>query len=232
MRQAQSTSRPASSARGRTQRPENEVIQALRRDILARRLKPRERLVEEELCERFGVGRYVVRMALDELVRIGLLVKRPNRGVHVVDFSPEEVEQLYDVRAVLQKHAVQRFVLPAEPGFVERLRSINERYRAAIEDGSAEDLFETNAEFHRTLFSLCGNPHLVDAIEQFRERTAVIHGYVIGMPDMAARSLADHDEMIACLESGDRDRLATLCFEHMQPALSALRSSAALPGIG
>lgn len=207
------------------ERPQDRVFQALRRDVLLGRLRPRERLVEEEIAARFSVGRYVVRAALDELARIGLVARRPNRGVVVCDYDPAEIEQLYEVRDVLQRAAIARMPLPAAAALVTALREINRTYADCLARGALDEVAEANAAFHRTLFAACGNPFLAAAIEQHWEKSALVHGYAIGVPALAARSHEDHEAMIDCLAGGDRDRLSDLCTRHMQPSLDAVRAS-------
>jgi DNA-binding GntR family transcriptional regulator len=207
-------------------RPQDRVFHALRHDILLGRLRPRERLVEEELAARFAVGRYVVRAALDELGRIGLVARRPNRGVIVADYDPAEIAKLYEVREILQRAAVTRMALPAADELVRALRTINARYEDCLKRGELDEVAEANGDFHRTLFSACGNAYLAEAIEQYREKTAPIHGYAIGVPRLASQSHRDHEEMIGCLVAGDRQRLADVCIRHMQPSLESIRETA------
>ena len=215
----------AAATRGEA-RPQDRVFQALRRDVLLGRLRPRERLVEEELAARFAVGRYVVRAALDELARIGLVERRPNRGVIVADYDPSQIEQLYEVRDTLQRAAIARMPLPAPRSLLDELTAINRIYAECLARGELDEVAEANAAFHRTLFGACGNSFLAAAIEQHWEKSALVHGYAIGVPTLAARSHADHEAMIACLARGDRSGLGELCSLHMQPSLEAIRATA------
>lgn len=223
---AESRSTTPATAAADERRPQDRVFHALRRDILLGRLRPRERLVEEELAARFAVGRYAVRSALDELGRIGLVARRPNRGVVVSDYDPAEIAKLYEVREILQRAAVDRLPLPAPDDLVRALRSINARYQDCLRRGALDEVAEANGDFHRTLFSACGNPYLAEAIEQHREKTAPIHGYAIGVPRLAAQSHQDHEDMIDSLVVGDRERLVEACIRHMQPSLESIRESA------
>jgi DNA-binding GntR family transcriptional regulator len=204
-------------------RPQDRVFHALRHDILLGRLRPRERLVEEELAARFDIGRYVVRTVLDELGRIGLVVRRPNRGVIVSDYDPAEIAKLYEVREILQQAAVARIPFPVPEELIRELRTINARYEDFHRRGELDEVAEANGAFHRTLFAACGNPYLAETIEQHRVKSAPIHGYAIGVPNLAAQSHRDHEEMIDCLVARDRRRLADVCTRHIQPTLELIR---------
>jgi DNA-binding GntR family transcriptional regulator len=201
------------------------VLEALRHDIVFGRLKPRERLVEEDLALRFGVGRYVVRSALDELDRQGLVRRRPNKGATVKDYSTEEVEQLYDIRSILQREAAKRISLPGAPEFVSTLRTINDAFRASGRRGDLDGASVANDLFHKTLFGACGNVFLADAIQQYWIKTSAIHCYAIGAPSLAQRSFEEHAGMVDAIETGDSERLIRLCVDHMMPALDAYKAA-------
>ena len=90
-------------------------MSALEFDILFGRLKPRERLVEDVLMQRFDAKRHAVRQALAELEHIGIVTREPNRGAAVRDFTAQEVEEICELREILQRRAAQRMPLPADP---------------------------------------------------------------------------------------------------------------------
>ena len=89
-----------------------EIDTALEEEIALGHLAPRERLVEEELAERFHVKRHVIRQALVELDAMGIVVRQPNRGAAVKDFSVAEVEQLYLVRTLVESCAAKLIPMP------------------------------------------------------------------------------------------------------------------------
>ncbi|MDS1135151.1 GntR family transcriptional regulator [Nitratireductor indicus] len=202
-----------------------DVVGALRSDIIFGRLRPRERLVEGELSGRFGVGRYLVRGALDELERQGFVVKRPNKGALVREYSAEEIRQLYEMRALLQEAAVQRMPLEQSEALLVELESAQGRYRAALEERDLMAVVRANDAFHRAMFLACGNAFLSDTIEQFWYKTAAIHSYAIANPDLARRSCSEHEDMILAIRSRDRDALARLVVDHMRPALEAYEAA-------
>src|SRR5277367_5929443 len=71
------------------------VVSKLEEDVILGRLHPRERLVEDDLMARLGAKRHVVRQALAELERMGVVERIPNRGARVRAYDTKEVQQLY-----------------------------------------------------------------------------------------------------------------------------------------
>lgn len=201
------------------------IASALQHDIVFGRLKPRERLVEEELSERFAVGRHVIRAALEELDRTGLVQRRQNRGAVVSDYSPEEVDELYEIRTILQQQAAQRVPLPATPDFIAKLTEINDDYVRFGTEGDLDSAAIANDNFHQMIFSGCRNRQLADLIQQYWTKTAAIHCYAIANPALAEQSRQEHYRIIEAMTSGDRDAFETLCVDHMLPALMAFKAA-------
>lgn len=201
------------------------VVSALQHDIVFGRLKPRERLVEEELSERFAVGRHVIRAALEELDRAGLVQRRQNRGAVVSDYSPEEVDELYEIRAILQQQAARRVPLPASPDFIAKLTTINDDFVRFSKMGDLDSAAIANDQFHQMIYNECRNRYLSDLIQQYWLKTAAIHCYAIANPALAEKSRDEHFRMIEAMKTGDRETFETLCVEHMQPALMAFKAA-------
>mgnify|MGYP002621790512 CR=1 FL=1 len=99
-----------------------EIVAYVKQNIIFGRMRPRERLIEEDLTNQFGVSRHVVRAAVVELEQLGLVTRRPNKGAMVRDFSVEEVEQIYDIRAFLQSEAARRIPMPASKELLDEIR--------------------------------------------------------------------------------------------------------------
>lgn len=210
---------------GRADQKSAAVVSALQHDIVFGRLKPRERLVEEELRDRFSVGRHIIRAALDELDRMGLVQRRQNRGVVVSDYAPQEVDDLYEIRFLLQQAAARRIALPASPEFIEELSAINDRYVQFGKTGDLNASSIANDTFHRMIFGACGNAELAALIQQYWVKTAAIHCYAIANPALAEQSRKEHFAMIEAMAVGDRERFEALCVSHMQPALAAFKAA-------
>jgi DNA-binding GntR family transcriptional regulator len=207
----------------------DKVARALEEDIALGRLKPRERLVEEELIHRFGVKRHVIRQVLVDLEAMGIIVRQPNKGAAVKDFTSKEVEDLYAVREVLEKKGAELIPLPADPDFIEILAEIHRRHSVAAAAGQLRVVFRENLLFHRTFYAACGNPSLAQAIEQFALKTHAIRSYAIGDSRLLMRVCDEHAAIIEALRSADRRQLTRLVVQHLRPAKDAyLRISSRL----
>jgi DNA-binding GntR family transcriptional regulator len=198
-----------------------EIAATLEEEIALGHLAPRERLVEEELVERFKVKRHVIRQALSELDSMKIVSRQPNRGAAVKDYSAAEVEQLYLVRTLVETCAAKLIPLPAPAALVKELRLIHERHCAAVKRGDLRRVFRENLQFHKALFAACGNGTLTDVIEQLQFKTHAIRSYSIGNPQLLATVCAQHGRMIELLQLNQRQEFVDLLGQHILPAKNA-----------
>ena len=210
-----------------------QIARSIERDIFCGRLRPSQKLREEELAQRFGASRHHVREALVQLARVGIIVKERNRGASVRRFTVDEVRQIYEVREILQRQAAMRIQLPAEPAAIQRLARIDKDYERAIAAGEFHKIHETNDRFHAELFRLCNNDLLVSLIELYMEMTYAVRGAAFADRESLNKSRGHHRIMIQLLSGTDSWALAQLCVDHIQITkdqyLAGLREESAKP---
>jgi DNA-binding GntR family transcriptional regulator len=194
------------------------VVRGLESDILFGRLKPRERLVEDVLMERFGAKRHVIRKALLELERMGVVVRAPNRGAAVRDFTATEVEEIAELRELLQRRAVERMALPADAKLVATLEAIQRRHDKAAARRDPRAIDAANELFHAAFFAACGNRHLDQAITHYAYLSRAMRLYPLVDPPILETLRQQHWAIIAALKAGDRKALARLAVDHIQPS--------------
>lgn len=203
-----------------------EIVASLEEDIVFGRLHPRERLIEDELMERYRAKRHVVREALALLDHMGLIERRKNIGALVCTFTPEKVEELYEMRGLLESEAARLIPLPAPKEAIEHLESVQREHDEAAKKGDKRRLFRTNQLFHETLFAMTGNTTLQAAIQEYARQTHAIRFMTLKLPAYVEQARLEHWQIIEALRHGDRNSLTRLCKTHLQPARKAYREGA------
>ncbi|WP_086463675.1 GntR family transcriptional regulator [Oceanibaculum nanhaiense] len=201
--------------------PQDRIVQRIEEDIVFGRLHPRERLVEEALAERFGVKRHIVREALADLERRGLIERFRNRGAMVKAYTPEEVEQLYAVRALLETSCAEMLPLPMDPARLAELEALQDEHDAAVAAQDLPRIFRLNVQFHRVLYAGCGNPYLAGVIDEFAQKTHAIRFYSVVQPETIAYARDDHRAILQAIRDGDRQSLMAICRRHLMPSKEA-----------
>ena len=197
------------------------IAKRIEEDIVLGRRQPRERLVEQDLCDLFQTHRGDVRLALFELEKKGLVGRIPNRGALVRGLTPREVREIYAVREELEVMAVRIIPFPVETAAIERLEELQRRHASAIATGDLLTVFYSNLSFHQLLFGLCGNACLIETIDLLAQKVYGIRSYANAFPDALDRARQDHQDMIRALRDSRRSELEALTRRHLQPAPEA-----------
>jgi DNA-binding GntR family transcriptional regulator len=139
------------------------VTNRLRDAILSGSLKPGEKVLEEQLCVEFGISRAPLREALRLLSQQGLVEHLPRRGSRVAEWSPSDILQLFALRHVLERHAVETALPMDEPeSALEPVRAALERMRRARDELGRDD---AHRRFHAAVVELADNRQLDIALE-------------------------------------------------------------------
>lgn len=198
-----------------------QIVEALEEQIVLGWLLPRERLVEDKLTAEFDCKKHVVREAIFELERMGLIEHVPNKGASVRVLSPDEVGQIYSVRAVLETLAAEQIPLPGSAEFVAELKEIQQSHAQAVDEKDYRAAFHANQAFHHCLFAACGNPYLAEMIRNSAQKVHGARFYTSASDTHLARARDEHHAMVEAITSGNREELVALCRDHLGPSLDA-----------
>ncbi|GAA3353316.1 MULTISPECIES: GntR family transcriptional regulator [Saccharopolyspora] len=202
----------ADAVNGRTPLRE-QVRRALQDRISDGRLRPGDRLYEQEIAAEFGVSRVPVREAIRMLQSEGLVDVAPNRrGVFVRSLDRAQVEELFDVREALEALAARLAASRASADDAERLGVLAERARRAWAGGDVDAMSAANTEFHDRIVALSGNALLASVLEPLHGRLAWLFRLNLE-PERVCR---EHDELHAAIAGGDGDRAAELALGHVR----------------
>ena len=200
-----------------------EIFLSLRKDILRSELAPGERLIEEKVAARFGASRTPVREAFLRLEREGLVQRRAKGGFVVGAVVLEDMEEIMDMRAVLEGHAAARAARRATPDLVERLREALDKYEKAMTDDDMEKMIVLNTEFHDLLYQASASRRLKAIIRELRDYFYRFRRHILGLSEMGRRSHEDHVKMVEAIARGDAVKAEELTREHISRARHKLR---------
>ncbi|RFP88108.1 GntR family transcriptional regulator [Rhodobacteraceae bacterium 63075] len=170
--------------------------------------KPGDRLVENELAERFGVSRTPIREALQRLETQSLLT-RDGRSLIVASLDHNQMAELYAVRAELEGLAAQLAARHATDEEMRVLRDMVEEDRALINDPNA--LAQANRRFHRQIHLASHNRFLVQQLNLLHQSMALMATTSLAAEGRSIKALEEHDAIVRAIETRDekaaRDKL-------------------------
>ncbi|HLI11736.1 MAG TPA: GntR family transcriptional regulator [Alphaproteobacteria bacterium] len=205
---------PADLALGDLHSPLRDLVTEQIRDaILSGRYRPGARLIEERLAEDFRVSRNPVREALRALASQGLVQVTPRRGATVAGFSPEEVQEMIEVRATLEGMNAKLAARRRDPGMIEALRRVLAEGRARAPAGIAAELVRLNGRFHDLLAAAGHNRILADLMRSLRERTNLVFAPMSAR--LAAQNWEEHAAILEAVIAGDAELAAARAEQHV-----------------
>jgi DNA-binding GntR family transcriptional regulator len=199
------------------------VADQLRAAIQTGNLKPGEWLRQERLAQELGVSQMPVREALKELIAEGLVEHLPYRGVRVVEFSPDDVEEVYTHRSFLEGRAAFIAAKEITPEEIALLKDLQEQMKKMGPKHIAE-YRELNRRFHQVIFTACRKPYLIHTLTQlwpFFPSMLLNNFSDIAMRPIPGRERLDpqeHDAIITALERRAASQAARLTRHHIESA--------------
>lgn len=199
-------------------------IDDLENDVIFGVYAPGARIVEDRVMERYAAKRHAVRNAFAVLENRGLLIHRPNRGVEVVDFTPDEVDALYDVRIVLETAAAERTELPCSKKLTDKLEDIARRHEKATADKDFRAVFWLNQEFHEVQYSCCGNSRLAELIGKHARAAQPIRVVKYDDAEHMKTIVAQHFDIIEAMRGTSTKALVEAVRAHLPASAEAYRT--------
>jgi DNA-binding GntR family transcriptional regulator len=196
----------------------------LRAAIVNGKLLPGERLLEEELSARLGIGRAAVRMALVRLEHDGLVERERHRGARVRRVSEAEAVEILEARAALEGLAARHAALNADDAAVAGLRQIIADMGCLREAGDLLGLSNANARLHAGILAISGHETakrlsraLSSQIVRFQYRTVLL-------PGRSEHSYAEHGDIVEAIAARDPDAAEEAMRRHLLHVAEALRA--------
>lgn len=199
--------------------------------IFSGALKAGEQIVETHLARHFGVSQAPVREALRELEQIGLVENEQFRGTFVRSFSPQELQDIYAVRAVLEGFAAQHAMARMSKQDFARLDATFDAMVAAAQAGDQQTFVSLDVAFHHTIVELSGNSFLNrvwNMIQPANWTLLTARTAHFRLDYLAER----HHELLVALRSGDPALASKVAHQHIMdlaPAVNADADAQTLP---
>jgi DNA-binding GntR family transcriptional regulator len=192
-------------------KPKPEAAEAayrhIRRRIFQGHLAPGDFLVEQDLAAEIGVSRTPVRAALNRLETEGLIYAESGKRAMVREFAEAEVDECFELRALLESYAAGRAATAITPGGLAELKDLAARMEAVVAEGGDDAPVKfamLNDEFHDGILWHCGSQRLRDLIKPLVQVQLVLMQRFRPHIEMhLQRSCWHHREIVAALEAQD-----------------------------
>lgn len=204
-----------------------EVAERLRQRIFAHELQPGAWVDEQALAEQYGISRTPLREALKILSAEGLVHIKPRRGCFVAELTPDDLDEIFPIMAMLEGRVAYEAALKAGPDELKRLDALHGKLEKHAAARDVDRYYEVNYAFHDALQELAGNRWLQHMIGDLRKLLRLSRHRSLKLEGRQQESLAEHRALMAALHRRDAEAAEEIMKNHLLAQLVALRRMAA-----
>jgi DNA-binding GntR family transcriptional regulator len=190
-----------------------DVANVLRRRILSGHYREDRFIRQEMIAAELGVSRIPVREALAQLEREGLVVREKYRGAMVPKLSSEEIQEIFELRAMLEPYLLLHAIHRITKAQIADLRDIIKRARGMKD---IADWAGLNVDFHRTLYLAADKPVASQILENLLVRAdRYLKLQTLSTASTITESDRQHETMLNLIEKGDEEGAVAALREHI-----------------
>jgi DNA-binding GntR family transcriptional regulator len=194
----------------------DQVRRSLEAAMVAGELAPGELYSAPALGERFGVSATPVREAMLDLAKDGFVVAERNRGFRVVEMSDADLDEICQIRLLLEVPSTVQVAKTIAPEVLEQLESIADEIVAAAAEGDLIDYLDSDRRFHVLLISQLGNDRLTELVDRMRRQTRLFGLVALAESGALVASAGEHHELIEAMRERDTAKTKTLINSHIK----------------
>jgi DNA-binding GntR family transcriptional regulator len=194
----------------------DEAYQAILAELFGGRLRSGEPISEVELSRRLGMSRTPVHQAVRELVRDGLLTQQPNRRPVCLAFTAQDVQEIYQMRQLLEGEAAAQAALRMDRPTLQSLAADCAEMHKRLKSPNVLALWaDLDERFHRAIALASGNRRLEQDIIRYR---LVHRGFNIirFTADLVPQALAEHERVLSALGARDPESSRAAMLAHLR----------------
>jgi DNA-binding GntR family transcriptional regulator len=190
----------------------------IKSSIMSGDLQAGDRIKEELIAEKIGVSRTPIRHAIQKLTAQGFVETLHNAGARVADWSSQDLEEITQMRALLEGFGAGIAARKVSAADIATLRDLAGQMERAAASGTSEALeaiTELNSRFHMAIIAASGNRRLAEVIGNLAHPLLVQRRFSTFSADRLQRSMNHHSEIIDALVAGDADWATAIMRAHI-----------------
>ncbi len=201
----------------------NVVFNTLRDAILRGELTPGERLMEIPLAQKLGVSRTPVREAISMLEREGLAVTYPRRGARVAKMSEKDLDDVLEIREVLDTLAVSLACDNMTDEDLDRLEQAVDSFEESTKSKDVRAIVKKDENFHNIIYECSNNPRLRMILTNLKEQMYRFRFEYVKDPSTYPTLITEHREILLGLRARDKEQLVKLTKTHLNNQMNRVR---------
>jgi|SRR5665648_149365 len=193
-----------------------QIYKIIKDKIIWHKIKMKERIIDKKLAEELGVSRSMVRQVLTTLVKEELLIMVPRNGFYVRGITKKDIEEIYNIRIILETYATKLAVPRITSGDIAVLEEVFKKAKGDLEKDEVKSFIETDTELHKLLVSNCGNEHLKKMINKNNDKYVFYRVADLSIVERAKESYFEHYKIFKAVKEKKIQLSFKLMAEHIE----------------
>ncbi len=196
----------------------DEAYEYIKKEIVSGKLKPNEPIREREIAETSQISRTPIREALRDLEAEGVVVSFPVRGTFVAPITPYDVEEIFDLRSILEAWALERGIKKIS---VDEIASIRTAFLEADQSDDWDKIHNADLYLHRVIVEKSGSKRLLNFMKNLNTQIERISISSAADPIRKRETLEEHMAILDAIEKQDLKNAVKLLKEHLKMVAKA-----------
>jgi len=195
---------------------EDQVYKIIKDKIIWHGIKMGERIIDKKLAEELGVSRSMVRQALTALAKEELLTMVPRKGFHVREVTKKEIEEIYEVRKVLEVYAIKRTIPKITDRDITEVEMAFNEFKKNLGKNDTKKFIKIDIKLHNLIIDNCNNSHIKKIIDKFKN---LVNFYRFADQHKITRAKElyfEHYEIFKSIKSRDVELATELMSNHIE----------------
>ena len=185
-------------------------------------LRTEDKITERDMAMRLGMSRAPVREAIRELINAGLLEQISARQIVVRQLLFTEIEEIFEIRAMLEGKAAALAAANRQSGQLEQLQGLFEQMTLVAHRLDYPTYFDLNIQFHKLIHQIANAPRLLSLIDQIMRESLLLRSRSLVNENQIQNSINEHSQILMSLETGDSELAGLLMTRHVQNGFNRL----------
>ncbi|WP_082232153.1 GntR family transcriptional regulator [Halobacillus massiliensis] len=201
------------------------AFEKVKRAIMLKKLNPGQRVTEEWVSKELKMSRTPIRAAFKRLENAGLIQLIPNKGAVVYNPSDEELEDVFNLRIVLERYAAELAVKKLTEENIKTLELLQQQEIKAYQERDFEEFMRVNGLIHTFPATISGNKFLLEEVEklnQWSDGYLILRDEFYSIPFDEVKSIPEHHAIISKYKERDREGLCQAIENHLLSTLNDL----------
>ena len=198
------------------------VFESLKDAIMNGKLEQGKMITEQQISREFGISRTPVREALYKLTATGLIRIIPHKGFLISKWSIKEIRDVFEIRIVLERLAVELFIRNYYQENLEELENITRKMGKAVQENNFIEAAKMNNKFHDLIIEKSDNHEISTVMEPLKNKINIFRLISISTPSRLKTSLAEHQSILDSISQKDIVNAKKLIEIHIRKVLDII----------